>query len=157
MASFGCGNDDEMTAPATVAGTWTVEKYDLVSVITVEDESNTINSVITGKNNTELLLTFNESPNTYTFEGEAEITSTTTDANGVTTTAVEDADTDDNGTWVRDGDELILTDGEGESSSITIVELTSSVLRGDAEDEFTVDLFGVEVDYQISGEIVLRR
>ena len=153
VASFGCGDDD---APASVAGTWTVERYDIVSTISTNGESNTVNSTITGKNGTDLLMIFNESPNTYTFEGEPVLTSTTTQ-DGTTSTATEDLESNYSGTWTRDGNTLTLIDPDGEEVIMTLDELTGNTLRSGGEYTVVLDFAGVELTTDISAELVLSR
>ena len=154
VASFGCGDDDD--APASVAGTWTVERYDIVSAVTADGETNTINSTITGKNGTDLLMIFAESPNTYTFEGEPVLTSTTTQ-DGTTTTTSEDLESGYSGTWTRDGNTLTLTDPEGDETIMTLDELTGNTLRSGGEYTIVLDIGGIELTTDITAELVLTR
>ena len=158
LTATACNDDDtNVDMNATVTGTWTIQTYDLISTISIAGQTETVVSEIRGKDGSDLQIILNESPNTYTFEGDGEIASTSTDADGNTSTSVEDLDTVDNGTWERDGDLLLFTDSEGETTSARITELTSSVLRSEFEGEVVIDFFGEELTTTFEGDLVWVR
>ncbi|HHB79914.1 MAG TPA: hypothetical protein ENK85_11835 [Saprospiraceae bacterium] len=143
------------TKEELITGDWHLESFstdDGMVIIGLAGATDTTTFTIQSKNeNYQLELNENKS---YTASGQMTLVQTTTSTDPVEVEEIS-VDTTSSGTWVIDGDDLVLTSGD-EVSNNKIIELTADKLKMETVTADTVqeEVFGFMVDVVTKNTVV---
>lgn len=144
-----CSNDDEggsqVGSDAALIGQWVGTGIDYSGNTVTEFQGQTINADFVGEAfDIDYTLTFSENPNEVISDGTYSIELTTTILGQSTTETVPNIGFLESGTWVKDGDQLTITNN-GQTTTATIVELTNDTLVISAVEEETLSQQGATI------------
>jgi hypothetical protein len=119
-------SDEEAGSPNNEAlvGTWRLESIDYSGTSSTTVQGTTFTSVFVGEGyDLDVTVTFSEDPDTYTTDGDYSIRLTTTTQGQTVEQDFTFEGFLDDGTWERDGENVIITNGDGDVFE-TIIVLT---------------------------------
>lgn len=156
---FACGGEEETPAPANdLSGSWKVTdiSYEGTSVSSYGGYTFSSNFTGTGFDHN-LVINFDDSPNTYTSSGDYSI-KMTFQADGQTYTQNwTNQGFIDGGNWSRAGNELTITSNSSGAQKATILELTSTILKLGYNSTQTAEQDGMTVTSTITGSYTFQR
>lgn len=160
LALTSCSSDDGNGGSNTsgdIVGVWIGQDVDYTGSSTTEFQGQSIVADFVGEAyDVDYTLTFSEDPNEVVADGSYSIELTTTVAGQTQVDTVEDLEFLNDGTWSRSGDELTVV-SNGETSVLTIVELTDTMLRLATSETEEVTEQGVSITTVVDVEVIYTR
>ncbi len=157
MVLLSCSNDDTASTSAELTGAWNGQAISYNGTIITEVLGESIESTYVAQGyDIDFTMTFTEMPNNVVGEGNYSLELVSTTLGQSQTQNFEDLSFENNSTWTRDGNQLLLTDGT-ETVAYQITELTENKLVLTADSLEAIPNASASGITEIKIEIILTR